>query len=144
MLTIRPAAACTFKARLIPERCGSCWSRCWHDRISRPRPHLDRGRSDGSAARLHGSERDCADPPEQDPFAGHLFLFRSRRGGLIKGLWWDGDGICLFAKRLERGRFLWPQVVDGSVPLSRAQLSMLLEGIGRRRPARTAAPQMAV
>ena len=50
----------------------------------------------------------------------------------------------LFAKRLERGRFIWPQVVEGTVSLTRAQLSMLLEGIDWRRPARTAAPQMAV
>jgi len=81
---------------------------------------------------------------EQDPFSGHVFVFRGRRGDLIKLLWWDGDGLCLFAKKLERGRFVWPQAVDGSVALSRAQLSMLLEGIDWRRPVRTAAPQMAV
>jgi transposase len=51
---------------------------------------------------------------------------------------------CLFAKRLERGRFVWPQATNGTVSLSRAQLSMLLEGIDWRRPLRTAAPQMAV
>ena len=50
-------------------------------------------------------------------------------GDLIKVLWWDGQGLCLFAKRLERGRFLWPQAKDGSVVLTAAQLSMLLEGI---------------
>ena len=43
---------------------------------------------------------------EQDPFSGHVFVFRGRRGHLIKVLWWDGDGLCLFAKRLERGRFV--------------------------------------
>ncbi|HRJ17625.1 MAG TPA: IS66 family insertion sequence element accessory protein TnpB [Bryobacteraceae bacterium] len=80
----------------------------------------------------------------QDPFAGHIFVFRGRRGDLIKLLWWDGDGMCLFAKRLERGRFIWPQASEGTVSLTRAQLSMLLEGIDWRRPARTAAPQMAV
>jgi transposase len=81
---------------------------------------------------------------QQDPFAGHLFVFRGRRGDLIKVLWWDGDGMCLFAKRLERGRFIWPQATEGAVSLTRAQLSMLLEGIDWRRPARTATPQMAV
>ncbi len=81
---------------------------------------------------------------EQDPFSGHVFLFRGRRGDLIKVLWWDGDGLCLFAKRLERGRFVWPKAESGALALSRAQLSMLLEGIDWRRPARTAAPQMAV
>jgi transposase len=81
---------------------------------------------------------------QQDPFAGHLFVFRGRRGDLIKVLWWDGDGMCLFAKRVERGRFIWPQATEGAVSLTRAQLSMLLEGIDWRRPARTATPQMAV
>lgn len=81
---------------------------------------------------------------EQDPFAGHVFVFRGRRGDLIKVLWWDGDGLCLFAKRLERGRFIWPQAESGTVALTRAQLSMLLEGIDWRRPARTSAPQVAV
>lgn len=81
---------------------------------------------------------------EQDPFSGHVFVFRGRRGDLLKLLWWDGDGLCLFAKRLERGRFIWPQAAGGRVALSRAQLSMLLEGIDWRRPVRTAAPQMAV
>jgi transposase len=81
---------------------------------------------------------------EQDPFSGHVFVFRGRRGHLIKVLWWDGDGLCLFAKRLERGRFVWPQATGGTVSLSRAQLSMLLEGIDWRRPVRTAAPQLAI
>ena len=81
---------------------------------------------------------------EQDPFSGHVFVFRGRRGDLIKLLWWDGDGLCLFAKRLERGRFVWPKAENGTVALTRAQLAMLLEGIDWRRPERTAAPQMAV
>ena len=78
---------------------------------------------------------------EQDPFGGHVFVFR---GDLIKVLWWDGDGLCLFAKRLERGRFVWPLATEGTVSLTRAQLSMLLEGIDWRRPVRTSAPQIAV
>src|SRR5690242_21011422 len=81
---------------------------------------------------------------EQDPFSGQAFVFRGRRGDLIKVLWWDGDGLCLFAKRLERGRFIWPQADNGTVSLSPAQLSMLLEGIDWRRPVRTSAPQMEV
>ena len=72
-----------------------------------------------------------------DPFGGHVFVFRGRRGDLIKLLWWDGDGLCLFAKRLERGRFIWPQATEGSIHLTAAQLSMLLEGIDWRRPERT-------
>lgn len=81
---------------------------------------------------------------EQNPFSGHVFVFRGRRGDLIKVLWWDQDGLCLFAKRLERGRFVWPQASEGSVALTRAQLSMLLEGIDWRRPVRTAEPQLAI
>ena len=81
---------------------------------------------------------------EQDPFGGHVFVFRGKRGDLVKVLWWDGDGLCLFAKRLERGRFIWPQADKGAVSLTRAQLSMLLEGIDWRRPVRTAAPSVAV
>lgn len=81
---------------------------------------------------------------EQHPYSGHVFVFRGRRGDLIKLLWWDGDGLCLFAKRLERGRFVWPQATEGTVALTRAQLSMLLEGIDWRRPVRTAEPQLAI
>jgi len=76
----------------------------------------------------------------EDPFSGQLFVFRGRRGDRVKILWWDGDGLCLFAKRLERGRFVWPQATSGSVHLTPAQLSMLLEGIDWRRPARTWQP----
>ena len=64
-----------------------------------------------------------------NPFCGHVFVFRGRRGDLLKLLWWDGTGLCLMAKRLERGRFIWPQAQNGSVSLTAAQLSMLLEGI---------------
>ena len=78
-----------------------------------------------------------------DPFSGHLFVFRGRRGDLVKLLWWSGDGLCLFAKRLERGRFVWPQAERGTVHLSAAQLSMLLEGIDRRRPQWTSRPEVA-
>src|SRR5690606_38204648 len=64
----------------------------------------------------------------QDPFSGQLFVFCGRRADRIKILWWDGDGLCLCAKRLERGRFVWPRAEDGAVDLTPAQLSMLLEG----------------
>jgi transposase len=67
-----------------------------------------------------------------------------RFGDLIKLLWFDGDGLCLFSKRLERGRFVWPQAESGKVSLTRAQLSMLLEGIDWRRPDRTWQPAMTV
>jgi transposase len=79
----------------------------------------------------------------ENPFSGHVFAFRGRRGDLLKLLWFDGDGLCLFAKRLERGRFVWPQAQSGSVSLTAAQLSMLLEGIDWRRPSRTWRPEVA-
>ena len=78
-----------------------------------------------------------------DPHAGHLFIFRGRRGDLIKLIWHDGQGACLFSKRLERGRFVWPQAKAGSVALTAAQLSMLLEGIDWRAPVRTWTPEAA-
>jgi transposase len=81
---------------------------------------------------------------KENPFSGHVFVFRGRRGDLIKVLWWDGDGLCLFAKRLEKGRFVWPQAESGTVSLTRAQLSMLLEGIDWRRPMRTHSPELSV
>ena len=79
---------------------------------------------------------------QENPFSGHVFVFRGKRGDLIKLLWWDGDGLCLFSKRLENGRFVWPQASSGTVHLTPAQLSMLLEGIDWRRPKRTHVPQL--
>jgi transposase len=79
----------------------------------------------------------------EDPFSGQMFVFRGKRGDRVKLLWWDGDGLCLLAKRLERGRFVWPQATSGSISLSPAQLSMLLEGIDWRRPERTWRPERA-
>ena len=79
----------------------------------------------------------------QEPFSGHVFVFRGRRVDIIKLLWWDGQGMCLFAKRLEKGRFIWPQAESGSVSLTPAQLSMLLEGIDWRMPVRTWQPTLA-
>ena len=93
---------------------------------------------------FHGLSAQVQTVLEQEPYSGHVFVFRGRRGDLIKLLWFDGDGLCLFQKRLERGRFIWPQATSGAVSLSRAQLSMLLEGIDWRRPDRTWQPPMAV
>jgi transposase len=83
------------------------------------------------------------DTLKQDPFSGHLFVFRGKRGDLVKVLYWDGQGFCLFAKRLEKGRFVWPITKEGSVTLTPAQLSMLLEGIDWRAPRRTWQPTIA-
>ena len=77
---------------------------------------------------------------KQNPYCGHLFVFRGRRGDLIKVIWLDGQGSCLFSKRLEKGKFVWPSAKDGKLSLTPAQLSMLLEGIDWRMPQRTLRP----
>lgn len=81
----------------------------------------------------------------QDPFSGHLFVFRGRRANLIKIVFWDGTGLCLFTKRLENGVFLWPPNVEPSrtLALTSAQLSALLDGIDWRAPERTLRPAVA-
>jgi transposase len=73
-----------------------------------------------------------------DPFSGALFVFRGKRGDYLKILAWDGSGLCLFAKRLEMGRFVWPPIVEGRLQLSPAQMALLVEGIDWRR---TVAPE---
>jgi transposase len=77
---------------------------------------------------------------KRDPHDGNLFVFRGRRGDLIKVIWHDGQGLCLFSKRLERGRFLWPSITDGTVTITPAQLGYLLEGIDWRMPQATWRP----
>jgi len=77
---------------------------------------------------------------KEDPFSGHLFIFRGRRGDLCKIIWWDNQGACLFSKRLERGRFVWPRAEDGKITLRASQLSMLLEGIDWRIQKKTWKP----
>jgi transposase len=76
---------------------------------------------------------------KRDPHAGDLFVFRGRRGDLIKILWHDGLGMSLYAKRLERGRFIWPSPADGVVAITAAQLAYMLEGIDWRNPQHTLA-----
>jgi len=77
------------------------------------------------------------------PFGGSLFAFRGKRGCLVKLLWFDGQGLCLFSKRLEKGHFVWPSTNTGRVSLTPVQLSMLLEGIDWRMPARVRRPELA-
>ncbi|MFM0572083.1 IS66 family insertion sequence element accessory protein TnpB [Paraburkholderia caledonica] len=76
---------------------------------------------------------------EENPLGGNVVIFRGCRGDLVKLLWATDDGLWLLAKRLERGRFIWPQADGGKIHLTSAQLSMLLEGIDWRHPQRTAA-----
>jgi transposase len=90
-----------------------------------------------------------------DPFDGALFAFCGKRGGLVKLLWYGGQGrprayaafghgpSDLFSKRLEKGHFVWPVTETGRVSLTAAQLSMLLEGIDWRMPVRVRRPELA-
>lgn len=82
---------------------------------------------------------------KQDPFNGHLFAFRGRKANLIKILYWDGTGLCLFTKRLEHRIFEWPTVggTGETVSLTSAQLAMLIEGIDWRSPDRSWKPAVA-
>src|SRR5215211_5387591 len=76
---------------------------------------------------LHGLVRDHLG---QDPLSWHLFLFTNRTHTRLKALVWDGSGLWVCAKRLERGRFRWPEVIDQHTVLMRAEeLMMLLNGM---------------
>jgi transposase len=68
-----------------------------------------------------------------DPFDGAIYVFRAKRADRIKLVYWDGTGVCLFAKRLEDSEFRWPKIDDGVMRLSAAQFSALLEGLDWRR-----------
>ncbi len=70
---------------------------------------------------------------QADPFDGAIYVFRAKRADRIKLVFWDGTGVCLFAKRLEDGEFRWPKIEDGVMRLSAAQFSALLEGLDWRR-----------
>ncbi|TPG05080.1 IS66 family insertion sequence element accessory protein TnpB [Sphingomonas oligophenolica] len=80
---------------------------------------------------------------KRDPHAGDLYIFRGRRGDLIKVLWHDGVGMSLDAKRLDRGRFIWPSATDGVVAITASQMACLLEAIDWRNPRMTWRPQAA-
>jgi transposase len=80
---------------------------------------------------------------KRNPHDGDIFAFRGKRGDLIKILWHDGQGLCLFAKRLERGKFIWPLTKGEAVAITPAQMGYLLEGIDWRHPQRTDRPQLA-
>ena len=68
-----------------------------------------------------------------DPFSGAIYVFRAKRADRVKLIYWDGTGVCLFAKRLEDGAFRWPQIDNGVIRLSAAQFSALMEGLDWRR-----------
>src|SRR5438477_10225719 len=80
---------------------------------------------------------------KRDPHAGDLYIFRGRRGDLVKILWHDGIGWWLYAKRLDRGRFIWRSASSGGLSLSAAQMAYVLDGIDWRNPRLTSRPQSA-
>ena len=117
----RPAGRCGSE----PGRaCGGWWQCCVDDRAAAWRARLARGGCDRHAPWLRRAGPPGSEVLQLDPFSGHLFVFRGRRGDLLKCLFWDTQGLVLYAKRLERGRFIWPQARDGVVSLTSAQLSM--------------------
>jgi transposase len=67
----------------------------------------------------------------EDPFAGHLFVFRNRGGDRLKVLWWDRDGCAIFYKRLEEGRFSFPAPASDAarIEMTAADLQLVLQGI---------------
>ena len=92
---------------------------------------------------MNGLARQVQETLRRDPHAGDLYVFRGRSGSLIKILWHDGLGMSLYAKRLERGKFIWPTPVAGIVSISTSQLAYMLDGIDWRNPQRTWRPRSA-
>jgi transposase len=80
---------------------------------------------------------------KRDAHGGDIFVFRGRSGSLVKMIWHDGVGMSLYAKRLEKGRFVWPSAKDGVIALTSAQLACLLDGIDWRNPQYTWRPTSA-
>ena len=77
---------------------------------------------------------------QEDPFGGAWFVFINKDRNRLKILCWDGSGVWVLAKRLEKGRFIWPNMEGGAVAISPAQLSYLLSGIDWRNPQETWRP----
>src|ERR1700726_3071522 len=92
---------------------------------------------------MQGLARQVQETLARDPHVGDLYVFRGRSGSLVKIHWHDGIGMSLYAKRLERGRFVWPSPADGTLAISAAQLAYMLDGIDWRNPRHTFRPQRA-
>jgi transposase len=93
---------------------------------------------------MNGLARQVQETLHHSPHAGDLYVFRGRSGSLIKILWHDGLGMSLYAKRLERGKFIWPTpAASGAVSISASQLAYMLDGIDWRNPQQTWRPRSA-
>ena len=66
---------------------------------------------------------------EKDPYSGHLFVFCNRGRKILKALYWDRSGYCLWYKRLEKNRFRWPDTPGELLEISSREFSWLLEGL---------------
>ena len=106
--------------------------------------HLALGYTDMSKG-LDGLATLVQETLKQDPFSGHLFAFRGRKASTMKVLFWDGNGLCMFTKRLNQGGFVWPRLIDpgGTVHLTPVQLALLIEGIDWRTPQKIWKPAVA-
>src|SRR3954468_18339646 len=115
----------------MPPRWRPCWRPCgpWRDHYP--------PRSEGAGCRstvdfrkgmdaLAGLVAECL---SENPYAGTIFVFRSKRADRVKILAFDGTGLILTTKRLEEGRFTWPPIQGGVVRLTAAQFSMLVDGL---------------
>jgi len=92
---------------------------------------------------MHGLALQVQQSFKRDPHAGDLYMFRGKRSDLVKILWHDGIGMSLYAKRLDRGRYIWPTAVDGVVAISASQMAYLLDAIDWRNPRATWRPSVA-
>jgi transposase len=80
----------------------------------------------GSFNRLYGL---VTEQLKADPLSGHLFVFTNQRRNRLKVLYWDGSGLWVCAKRLEQGRFTWPNGEKGNVSLRGEEFSALIHGL---------------
>jgi transposase len=78
---------------------------------------------------INGLSMLVEDQLDLDPFSGHLFVFCNRRRNMIKVLYWDRNGFCLWHKRLEKDRFPWPESWDQVLQLEQRQFNWLLDGL---------------
>lgn len=83
---------------------------------------------------FHGLSEQVQHVLNENPYSGHIFIFRGRKGDMVKVLWADPDGMNLYVKRLEEGNFIWPVARDGKIVLTRSQLTLLLDKLDWRQP----------
>src|SRR5207244_8834643 len=131
-------------AALMRRHCGVC-STCWSDDDpdSLWCAGLACGRTNGYEARHERLGPSGSGGPAARSACRRSYVFRGARGNLIKVLWHDGLGMSLYAKRLEKGRFIWPSLANGVVGISASQLAYMLDGIDWRNPVHTFRPERA-